>query len=490
MNCPLRTAFRGRTPVLLAATLLALGVAACSEGIAPTPDPVVILTTELPPARSGEPYSFTLQAQAPGAVTWRLASGQLPAGITLSPNGVLSGTPQAVGVTSFVVEASSNGSGTTLTLSLTVAAPNTAQLTVLGHGPVTARYSAELAVAEPWAYTTTWSNRGGNPGNALKIWNVTGPVPMLHDSVIMPFATTLGDVQISDDGALLVVATEGFPEGSLVIFDRSNPVAPRQLARHHTENTRNGVHTVKLGRVNGILYAFLSVNPVTSRLVILDLSNPAAPREVHVQPMGNPFIHDVFVRDGWLFTALWHDGMVIWDIGAETGSPAAPRRVGQVRTVNGRVHNIWWFHNPAAPGKRYVFVGDEGPTVLGASSSGDIHVVDVTDMANPREVAYYTVAGAGTHNFSMDEQNGILYAAYYNGGVRALDVRGDLGSCTAAQRAPDGRCNLGLMGREIGVGLVSVPGTTARAIWGVAWVGAHVYATDMFTGLYKLSALR
>jgi hypothetical protein len=71
----------------------------------------------------------------------------------------------------------------------------------------------------------------------------------------------------------------------------------------------------------------------------------------------------------------------------------------------------------------------------GLSSSGDIHVVDVSNMAAPKEVAFYTDAWAGTHNFSVDEPNGILYAAYYNGGVRALDVRGDLGTCTAAQKS-------------------------------------------------------
>jgi hypothetical protein len=365
--------------------------------------------------------------------------------------------------------------------------PTSAALPVLGHGPVTERFSAEVAAAEPWVYTTTWGNRG-TPGNALKIWNASGPMPMLHDSVIINVATTLGDVQISDDGALLVVATEGFPQGSLVIFDRSEPGQPRLLARHHTDNTRNGVHTVKLGRVAGTLHAFLSVNPTSTergRLVILDLSDPTAPREVYAEQVA-AYIHDVFVRDGWLFTALWNEGMAIWDIGAATGSPAAPRLVGSVTTVNGRVHNIWWFHNPLAPGKRYVFVGDEGPINLGVFSTGDIHVVDITDMTNPVEVAYYTLDGAGTHNFSMDEASGILYAAYYNGGVRALDVRGDLGACADTARAPDGRCDLRRMGREVGSALTSVPGVAPRAIWGVAFAGAHLYATDMLTGLYKL----
>src|SRR5262249_5417452 len=144
--------------------------------------------------------------------------------------------------------------------------------------------------------------------------------------------------------------------------------------------------------------------------------------------------------------------------GCGTGaSPEAPKVLGTVKTVNGEVHNIWWYHD-ASGSKRYAFVGEEGPGSIGTSSRGDIHVVDITDPTQPKEVAFYHVDGAGTHNFSVDETNGVLYAAYYNGGVRAIDVRGDLGTCTAAQQDVNTtlnltRCNLRLMGRELAVGL-------------------------------------
>jgi hypothetical protein len=137
---------------------------------------------------------------------------------------------------------------------------------------------------------------------------------------------------------------------------------------------------------------------------------------------------------------------------------------------------------------KYAFIGEEGPST-GSQASGDIHVVDVSNMSAPREVAYYTVPGAGTHNFSVDEVNGILYAAYYNGGVRAIDVRGDLDTCTDAQRShPNGSvvalCDLTRMGRELAVGLV-IPGNPVF-IWGVQYTGGAVYASDMLAGLWKL----
>jgi hypothetical protein len=359
-------------------------------------------------------------------------------------------------------------------------------LPVLGHGTVSGRFTAEVAVAGTWVYSTTWGFRTA-PGNALVIWDASGDEPVVKDSVVLDFATTLGDVQISDDGTLLVVATER-NNGSIVIFDRRVPDRLVLLARHATVNTETGVHTVKLGRVGSRHFAFLSVNLGANRrsqLVIVEITDPRNPQEVLVRPMGLPFIHDTFVRDGLLFTALWDDGMTIWDIGggARGGTPENPVEISNVKTVNGNVHNIWWFHNPRDGSKRYVFVGEEGPGAVGASSSGDIHAVDISNIAAPREVAFYSVPLAGTHNFVMDESAGILFAAYYNGGVRALDVRGDLGQCDAAARAPDGRCNMGLARREAGVALNA---GTQVSIWGVAKNGSHLYASDMLSGIYKL----
>jgi hypothetical protein len=358
-------------------------------------------------------------------------------------------------------------------------------LPVLGSGIVSERFTGEVAARGDWAYTSTWSFLLA-PGNAVKVWNVSGDTPVLTDSLIIAGARTTGDVQISDDGALLVVATE-FEPGSIVIYDRSNPARPTLLSTFSTANTARGVHTVKLGRVGGRLYAFLSVDPGAqpAQLVIADITDPRNPREVWAQVMGNPYVHDVFVRDGLLFTALWDDGMRILDIGggALGGSPAAPRLISSVAIPAGNIHNIWWFHDPRSGAKRYAFLGEEGPGSVGGGASGDIHVVDVSDPSQPRYVALYHLPGAGTHNFWMDEPSGILYAAYYNGGVRALDVRGDLSVCTADQKTMTGLCDLRLMKRERGVAL-----TSGHFVWGVVHQATHVYASDMRSGIHKLDA--
>jgi len=360
-------------------------------------------------------------------------------------------------------------------------------LVVLGEGVVTDRYTGEIWVRGNVAYTTTWGSRQA-PGNAVNIWDVSGDVPTLVNTVIVPNAATLGDVQTSDDGQLLIVATEYSPDGSIMIYSLADPVHPQLISRYATALTSPGVHTAEVQRVNGKLYAFLSVDPGGSsqaRLVIVDLSNPAAPTQVFTAVMGNPFVHDVYVRDGILITALWNQGITIWDIGGVgAGSVANPIPLGSLVTVGGEVHNVWWYHNAVTGEKRYAFVGQEGFASIGFSSTGDIHVVDISNFASPREVAFFHLDGAGTHNFSVDESRGILYAAYYNAGVRAIDINGDLSSCDAANRSLDGRCDLASMGREVGNGLAE---EQPVFVWGVQLSGGRVYASDMLNGIWKLA---
>ena len=368
-------------------------------------------------------------------------------------------------------------------------------LAIDGRGDVTDRFTAELWVNGGYAYTTTWGTRtsstGSNRGNAIKIWSLAAATPVLVDSVIVGNATTLGDVQVTSDGKYLVVATELAP-GSIVIYSLTNPAKPVQIARFQNADTDPGVHTAEIQTVNGKLYGFLSIDPRSStstpaRLVIVDLSTPTAPTQVYSAVMGTPFVHDVYVRDGILMTALWNDGISIFDIGGggKGGSPSAPVLMGSVKTVGGKAHNIVWFHDAVTKSKKYVYVGEEGPGSIGSSSVGDVHVVDVSDLTQPKEVAVFSVAGAGVHNFSADEDRGILYLAYYNGGVRAISTRGDLGSCTAAQKSSDGRCDLSKMKHELANGLLNTGGQVY--VWGVQFANGKVYASDMLNGLWRLS---
>lgn len=371
--------------------------------------------------------------------------------------------------------------------------PTPVTLAVGGLGAISARYTAEVWVQGNYAYTTTWGTRTiggvGRSGNMVYIWDVRPAAPALVDSVQVANATTIGDVQVTADGRWLVVCTEQAP-GTLVTYDLADPVKPRLVSTFTSPKITRGIHTAEVQDVGGGRYAFASVNPGSThpaRLMIVDLSDPANPRETSTTDITGSFVHDVFVRDGLLFMAQWDNGMVLFDIGGggRGGTPAAPVRMGSIGTVGGNVHNVWWLQD--GTNKRYAFIGEEGPATLFSSSSGDIHVVDITDPAAMREVAFFTVAGAGTHNFAVDEAAGFLYAAYYNGGVQVLDVRGDLSTCTAAQKAADGRCNLKLMGRLKATALLDRGQPVF--VWGVHLRGGALYASDMNNGLWKVTPL-
>jgi len=201
---------------------------------------------------------------------------------------------------------------------------------------------------------------------------------------------------------------------------------------------------------------------------------------LHEEPIpANYGIHDTFVRDGLAFVSAWNTGLQIWDVGngIRGGSPSHPVFVsGKVPSagpsgITGAIHNSWWFHNPVTGEKRYLFVGQEGPGSIGSSSQGDIYVLDVSDLTSPREVANFHLAGAGTHNFWMDEASQVLYAAYYNGGVVALDVSGTLSGDLSSRLIAN----------------VKPGGPDQTYAWGVQFHDGSLYVSDMESGLWQLA---
>ncbi len=189
-------------------------------------------------------------------------------------------------------------------------------------------------------------------------------------------------------------------------------------------------------------------------------------------------IHDTYVRDGLAFVSAWNTGLIIFDVGdgRRGGSPSRPVEVSRiVPSGNGvpggpAVHNAWWFHNPVSGEKRYVFVGQEGPGTLFSSASGDLYVIDVSDLSQPREVASLRIPGAGVHNFWMDEARQVLYAAWYNAGVVAIDVSGTLA---------------GDLSNRI-IARTTAGGAIGSYVWGVMLANGSLWVNDMVDGFGRL----
>lgn len=356
---------------------------------------------------------------------------------------------------------------------------------VAGGNNVSEQFSSDLWVHGNHAYTGTW-NSGTEEGSLLNLWVLTASgAPSLAGTLAVPEIGTISDVQVSDDGQVLVLSGEsGIDDGGIYLYSLSNPILPALLGSASVG--ARGVHTVTLSTINGRQYAFAAMNPGFSgnqtedkpALMIYDITDPTAPTLVRREPVEPHYgIHDTFVRDGIAFVFAWDEGVIIYDVGngIRGGTPSAPVEVSRLITAatgnnSPSVHNGWWFHNQVTGERRYLFIGQEGLGVVGSVSSGDIHVVDVADLAHPVEVASFHINGAGTHNFWIDETRQVLYAAYYNAGVVALDISGvlsgNLSNRLLSQIRPGGANN--------------------TYTWGVQLANGSLYAIDMLSGLWQL----
>ena len=82
-----------------------------------------ITTTSLSDGKVGEAYSQALAATGTTPITWALGSGSsLPAGLTLSLSGIISGTPTATGTFTFTVKAANSAGDATKELTIVIQA--------------------------------------------------------------------------------------------------------------------------------------------------------------------------------------------------------------------------------------------------------------------------------------------------------------------------------------------------------------------------------
>ncbi len=352
---------------------------------------------------------------------------------------------------------------------------------IVGHGQETDRFTSDLWVHGGYAYLGSWSCRGRSPaeavcGNRLTVWDVRNPsVPVLVDSVLVD-AQTVNDVKVSADGRVAVITHEGSSDrlNGITLLDLADPARPLPITRY-TEGLEGGVHNVWIE--DDLVYV---ASDGISGLHVANISDPAMTVTVFTRPAESSFLHDVYVRQGLLFLAHWDDGLIILDVSGGFPTPEEPlnamlagadQEVARIVTEGGQVHNVWFW-----PEAGYAFVGEEN-----VAAPGVMHVVDLRDMSRPREVATFRLPGATPHNFWMDEERGILYAAWYQQGVRAIDVTGELLG------------ELDRQGREIASSLYAGTGNCPRdgsslqtCTWAPQLEDGLIYASDLNTGLWVL----
>jgi cytochrome c2 len=130
------------------------------------PVPPSITTESLLDGKVGVSYSVTLAAGEDETITW--TSDDLSGWLTLSPDGVLSGTPTSPGTFTFIVKATNDGGTDTRSLSIFVPVPPSITTTSLPDGIVGGPYSKTTLTADGKT-PITWSIAGGNLPGGLSL---------------------------------------------------------------------------------------------------------------------------------------------------------------------------------------------------------------------------------------------------------------------------------------------------------------------------------
>jgi hypothetical protein len=357
-------------------------------------------------------------------------------------------------------------------------------LEVVGKGIVPDVKTSDLWVWEgvdgrDYAITGTWGARG-----EAFLWDVTDPSNIHTIDTVQVDARTVNDVKVSEDGTIAVITREGASnrKNGIIILDVTNP-SETTILSEYTDGLTGGVHNTFI--YENHVYAVNNGR----KYDIINIEDPRNPYTVGVFELDTPghSIHDVWIEDGIAYSSNWGDGVVVVDVGSTNsadmpgagGSPNNPTPLGSYSYPSGWNHAAFPFTSKST-GKFYVAAGDEafpyGLDTQGPNrAAGWIHFIEFDGWDNPDEVARYQVPEAGSHNYWIE--NDVMYAAFYNGGLRVVDVSGDLMGDLYEQ------------GREIALFLPSDPNAAipnSTFTWGPQPYKGLIFLSDWNSGIWAV----
>lgn len=355
------------------------------------------------------------------------------------------------------------------------------EIEVVGRGTMTRKHTTDFWLWEgqdgrDYAVTGTYSADG-----MAYFWDITDPGAIGVVDSIQVDARIVNDVKISEDGLICVISREGASsrKNGIVILDVRDPRNVSILSEYHEQLT-GGVHNLFIYRNH--VYALSN----GQHYEIINIEDPASPYRVGRFEIDNPAraIHDVWIQDGIAYSSNWNDGVIMVDVGngVAGGSPSNPVEIARSKVVGDANHTTFPFRSESAS-KFYVVAGDEifpvewftkGLTET-LEPRGYVHIIDWTDRNNPLEVATYRVPEAGAHNYWVEDET--LYIGYYTGGIRAVDLSGELMG------------DLYRQGREMGYFIPRDPHgkvPNMAMTWGARPYKGHVFFTDMNSGLWAV----
>jgi hypothetical protein len=125
-------------------------------------EPLTIATATLPSGTVGAPYSASLTtANGTSPFTFTVAGGTLPAGVSLSTAGVLSGTPTASGTSNFTVQVTDNDGQLATQAYMVTIAPFAITTTSLPNGKVGVGYHETIVTTSDTFTPITYAVSNG-----------------------------------------------------------------------------------------------------------------------------------------------------------------------------------------------------------------------------------------------------------------------------------------------------------------------------------------
>jgi hypothetical protein len=243
------------------------------------------------------------------------------------------------------------------------------------------------------------------------------------------------DVKLVDAGDRRFALVADTP---IDVIDVTDPAAPALAAQipeaAHTlfTETRDGMTLAYLGNYDG-------------KCPVYDVTDPGVPKKLGSYDTGATLVHDLSVNDGIAYLNAWEKGFFAIDFTA----PAAPRLLGRwITTPTHTSHSNW---TTSAGGRRIALHGEEAydahldivdvdpvsPSYMLPFASWQtrpwisihnimafgtraylthyqdgVRILDLSDPANPRQVAYYN---------TWDPQADYATSAFFEGAV-GLDV--------------------------------------------------------------------
>jgi hypothetical protein len=455
----------------------------------------VELTPAAPQARTGDVITFTTSVKDRAG---RVITGLTPTYLFSSGRGEIGPDGKFVGYDAGKYQVTASLGARSADAHVTLAPRDVRRTaTVVGRLPRSRFLTGEVWVHPGGTVAYLSSVLGGDVVYAIDISNPAKP--LVVDSLVLN-ARTINDVMTTPDGNFAVMTREGVDDrkNGIVIADTRDPRHPKVIA-DFTDGVTGGVHSAFIHHQPKYGTHVYLTNDATGEVVIVDINDPWKPKAVaRWAPRANSaarYVHDIDVQDGLLYGAWWNDGLVIVDVGngIRGGSPSNPKLVSQFKYKLDELYRD--AEKEGGPGfirgthtawrhKNYVFIGDE---VFGNESAqklfagaparayGRLQVIDVSDIENPRSVAWYEPEYGGVHNVWVAGDT--LYLGAYNAGFHAFDVSGEL------------RGDLKAQGREIvHVHTADNQGKIANApmTWGVVVNKRDglAYVNDLNNGLW------